>query len=31
VSSTVELHLHRVDGQWRVLLDPNVCDVVGCA
>ena len=31
VSSTVKLHLRRVDGQWRVLFDPAVCAVVGRA
>ena len=29
VSSTVELHLRRMVGRWRVLLDPAVCAVVG--
>ena len=29
--STVELHLRRVEGRWRVLLDPSACDAVGCA
>lgn len=29
-ASTVELHLRRVDGHWRVLLDATTCAVVSC-